>query len=73
MKRGQVFVKAFDENGVWGTVDALDLDEVSWRAFVMDRLQRAGLVFGMKEDLCEGQTVTYRARRVDDEGRTTGG
>lgn len=38
MKRGQVFVRAKFDDGRWGNCDIFDLDEESFRAFVIDRL-----------------------------------
>ena len=44
MRRGQVLVRAIKAKGSWGNVDVLDLDEESFRAFVIDKLCIFGLV-----------------------------
>ena len=36
--RGRVFVRGFRLDGQYGRIDVLDLDESSWRAFVLDCL-----------------------------------
>lgn len=48
MKRGQVFVRAKSPSGKWGTHDVLDLDNSSYKAFLVDRLMQAGLVTSLK-------------------------
>lgn len=53
MKRGQVFVRARDVNGKWYSADVLDLDDASFRAFVVGQLHRAGLVFGLIDSAVE--------------------
>lgn len=35
IERGQVFIRAQDEDGKWGSFDILDLDEDSWRRWVL--------------------------------------
>jgi hypothetical protein len=62
MKRGQVFVRRQFANGRWGNIDALDLDDVSFRAFVLDVLFRAGAVCGLRDEAIHGEPLTYRAR-----------
>lgn len=62
MKRGQVFVRATDETGRWGTVDVLDLDEDSFRAFVVETFVRAEVVTSIREEMVEGERIRYRAK-----------
>jgi len=38
MRRGQVFVRATTKEGKWGNVDVFDLDDESFRAFVLQYL-----------------------------------
>lgn len=56
----RVFVRAIKANGQWGSVDALDLDERSFRAFVLDRLNVAGIVSAVVTE--EGDPVVYREK-----------
>ena len=65
MKRGQVWVRAKDANGEWGTADVLDLDEVSFRAFVIDVLMRVGLVTAHKCEFCDGEEIDLIASAVE--------
>jgi hypothetical protein len=46
--RGQVFVRAMDPNGRYHSADILDLDEESFRSFVIGVLFQNGLVSGLK-------------------------
>jgi hypothetical protein len=62
MKRGQVFARAQDETGRWGSADIFDLDEESFRAFIVGVLFRSGLVVGFKDELCAGQQLPCRTR-----------
>ena len=66
MKREQVFVRAKDPTGKWGPTDVLDLDAPSFRAFVLDVLFRAGLVVGISDDCCDGESIEYTASSVED-------
>jgi hypothetical protein len=59
MKRGQVFVRAKDINGRWYSADALDLDQPSFNAFVLDMLMRAGHVTWLTED--RGNSIEYQS------------
>ena len=43
IQRGQVFVRAIDPDGRWFSSDALDLNDESFRRFILDRMH----VFGM--------------------------
>lgn len=43
--RGQVFVRAVDANGKYGNADVFDLDDESFKAFVVWMLVRVGAVF----------------------------
>ena len=44
INRDQCFVRALDENNKWGTVDVLDLDDESFRRFVVSKLAEIGAV-----------------------------
>lgn len=62
MKRGRVFVKAADEKGRFGTVDALDLDDDSFRAFILDRLVDAQVIIAVPSDDAPGPDIIYRTK-----------
>lgn len=62
MKRQQVFVRARDDNGRIFNCDVLDLDDASFRAFVVGKLHRAGIVVGMRDESIEGDHIELRAR-----------
>ena len=62
MQRGQVLVRGKLPDGSWGGVDVLDLDEKSFRAFVIEMLIRASIVYSLKEP--EGENITYEAKPV---------
>ncbi len=61
MKRGQAFVRAQDPSGKWHAADVLDLDEASFRAFVLDMLHRVGVLHILKDEVVEGDDITYRS------------
>ena len=63
MKRGQVFVRGRDPNGKWGAIDVLDLDEPSFRAFVMEMFKRAQIVVALKDESVEGDHIEYHGCR----------
>ena len=48
MNRGQVLVRALKTNGKWGNVDVLDLDDESFRAWIVDKLLEQGSVIGLR-------------------------
>lgn len=62
MRRRQVLVQAIKADGTWGAVDVLDLDEESFRAFVLQRLHIAGLVVQMS-DKHAGEIVFLKERK----------
>jgi hypothetical protein len=62
MKRGQVFVRGQRADGTWGNVDAFDLDDESFRAFVLEILSRAGLVAAIREKYVDGEPIPYQVR-----------
>ncbi len=62
MKRGQVFVRAMDETGRWGSFDVLDLDEESFRVFVLHVFRMQGQVVGLSDSACPGEEITLRVR-----------
>jgi len=65
MKRGEVFVRGRLRDGSIGNIDALDLDDTSFRAFVLDRFVRCEIVTSIKEELIEGDRIQYRERDAD--------
>ena len=48
MQRGRIFIRAKDSTGRWGSADIFDLDEDSFRAVLLDRLD--GLFVSMSSD-----------------------
>jgi hypothetical protein len=55
MKKHMILVAAIDDDGVEQVVDALDLEERSFRAFVLGTLWNAGVLAGVNPvDLPEG-------------------
>lgn len=62
MKRNQVFVRAYDETGQIGNADVLDLDDDSFRAFVIEMLWRSGLVTGIKDEFVEGDKIRLQMK-----------
>lgn len=64
MKRGQIFVRGIEaRTGKMGTVDILDLDEESFRAWLLDRFIKEGLLPEVtSEHLIRGDRIIYRER-----------
>lgn len=62
MKRRQVFVRALDSNGKMGAADVMDLDEDSFKAFILDVLQRHDLVVGIIESQLPGERIALRTK-----------
>ena len=62
MRRRQVLVQAIKADGTWGAVDVLDLDEESFRAFVLQRLRIAGLLVRIP-DAHSGDIVFLKERK----------
>lgn len=58
MKRGQVFVRGINKEGEWGNIDVLNLDDRSFKVFILDRLFKNGLVVGLKDEVVEGERIT---------------
>lgn len=48
--RGSLFTHAHTPDGLWKLVDVLDLDEMSFRVFVLSRLADAGLLRPARSD-----------------------
>ncbi len=63
MKRGQIFVRAKKKDGSWGSVDVLDLDEQSFRAFILEMLIRQSIVCSIKDEFVEGDDIQYHERK----------
>ena len=62
MKRGQVFVRGRLRDGSIGNIDALDLDDASFRAFVLDRLMRWEMVVAVQDHLIVSDHIRYQER-----------
>jgi hypothetical protein len=62
MRRQQVLVRVLKADGKWGSVDALDLDDESFRAFILDRLLKAKVVAGLLDEH-SGESVILRERK----------
>jgi len=62
VKRRQVFVRALDSNGKMGAADVMDLDEDSFRAFMVDVMFRAELVVGIRESEVQGERIRLRTK-----------
>ncbi len=60
IERGQVFVRALNSEGHWSSVDALDLDEESFKRFVLAGLTKVGIIFALMKE--EGEATPYRER-----------
>jgi len=63
VKRGQVFVRGRRRDGSIGNIDALDLDDASFRAFVLDRFIRCEIVTSIKDEFVEGERIEYAERQ----------
>lgn len=63
MKRGQVFVRAINKKGKHDSVDVLDLDDASFKAFVMDMLFSTGIVVGLRDEAVDGERIVYREKK----------
>jgi len=60
MRRGEVWIRATNAEGTkWGAVDVFDLDDDSFRAWVVDKLTQIGCVVRVKVD---GQQMCLRAK-----------
>lgn len=62
MKRGQVFVRAKSPSGKYGTHDVLDLEDESFKAFVVEMLKRGGLVVSIKDEFVSGEEIEYKSK-----------
>jgi hypothetical protein len=60
--RNQVFVRAQDENGKWGAFDALDLDDESFRMFILDKLAALRVVAVLKNDADSVKGASLRVK-----------
>lgn len=66
MKRKQVFVRAKIEVGekvYWVNADVFDLDEESFRAFVVGMLFRAGAVVGIKDEFIKTDHIEHHVKK----------
>jgi len=60
MKRGQVFVRALQADGKWGNVDVLDLDEISFRAFIIDKLIALKALYSFAPKHIDGDEIPLK-------------
>ena len=59
-RRGSLVVRGERTDGSIGEIDVLDLDEESWRRFVLSKLADLGTVERTAVDLATPTTVLYR-------------
>jgi hypothetical protein len=62
IERGQFIVSGCDTLGNPALVDVLDLEELSFRAYVLDRLAGSGLLKPLDGWQATGEAVPYRAK-----------
>ncbi len=62
MKKNMILVSALDDDGVEQVVDALDLDERSFRAFILSTLWNNGLLAGVNPGDLPGGEIAMRVR-----------
>lgn len=64
LERGQVFVRGLKADGKMGPIDALDLDEESFRRFILELLANQCLVLrqNLPEDFIE---TPLKEKRVE--------
>ena len=60
MKKDMILVAALDDNGVEQVVDVIDLDERSFRSFVLGTLWNAGILAGINPDDLPGGDIVMR-------------
>jgi hypothetical protein len=62
MQRGMVIVHGVRTDGTFGEIDVLDLEEESFRCYVLDGLSRLGVVDGGGVDQAQANRLAYRQR-----------
>jgi hypothetical protein len=62
VKRGTMLCFAVDEHGTRGIADALDLDEQSFRVFLLDVLWSSNALIGIDQDSLPGDDIALRVR-----------
>ena len=62
MQRGMVVVRGIRTDGSYGEIDALDLDDESFRCYVLDQLSRGGILGTSAADASIAGLVAYRQR-----------
>ena len=60
MNRGEVFVRALGKDGKWDAIDVFDLDDESFRAFILDKLALVGCFFRITEP--QGDPITLKEK-----------
>jgi len=65
MKRRQIFVRGINRDGKRGRLDVLDLDSLSFRAFILDVLVDMSVVCSIKEEYVDGDKIVYRGAKED--------
>ena len=62
MQRGVIVVQGVRTDGTLGDIDVLDLDDESFRCYVLDRLAKAALLDGRICDLSVAKRTNYKQR-----------
>jgi|GEM_PF-4430898 len=61
MRRGEVWIRGTDAQGQkWGPIDVLDLDDESFRVWVVDMLRRMGCIVTLKSS--DEKQICLRAK-----------
>jgi citrate lyase beta subunit len=65
MKTSGIFVRAKTIDSRWATVDVLDLTEESFKIFVLRKLNEAGIVAGLTEEVHIDLETTLTKAQAD--------
>jgi hypothetical protein len=60
MKRQQLFVRAQSPSGKWHVADVYDLDEPSWRVFLLNLIARSRIGQELEDGFVPGEEVVLR-------------
>ncbi len=63
MKKEQVFVRAINKEGKWDSIDVLDLDDRSFKAFVIEKFKQHEMVSAIKDEYCDGEQIELKEGR----------
>ncbi len=61
----EVYVRARSPSGRWWSAPAIELDEDSFRRFVLDTLHKHGLVVGLRTGMTPDYTTKTEPPRTD--------